>query len=172
MYNKITISGKICTGKSTLFHMLTSKLEWETFSTSKYFRTYAAEKGFSIGKAEEQNKVITQKVDYMVRDMLSSKEHLIAEGWMTGVMGYDVQDACKVLLTCPDTERFKRYSIRESVTIGQAKKEIMEREKNLLTTLYAIYGIDDILDPKRYNVVIDTSKHSLSEVLDLVLHEI
>jgi len=172
MYNKITISGRICTGKSTLFKHLGDKLQWETFSTSTYFRTYAAQKGYSIDKAEEQNKKITQKIDYMVRDMLESKSNLIAEGWMAGVMAYDVPDALKVLLVCPNTIRYRRYAQRESVTLGQARTKITEREENLLSTLSTIYGIDDILDPKRYNIVIDTEKSNPLEVLDEVLHEI
>jgi len=42
-YSKIVISGKICTGKSTLVHHLSEKLGWKTFSSGQYFRKYAQE---------------------------------------------------------------------------------------------------------------------------------
>lgn len=86
MYNTITISGKICTGKSTLFTMLAQTLQWETISSSQYFRQYAREHALDINKAEEQSNELTKKIDYMVRDRLKTGKHIIAEGWMAGVM--------------------------------------------------------------------------------------
>ena len=39
-YSKITISGKICTGKTTLLKRLQKKLNWTTFMTGQLFRDY------------------------------------------------------------------------------------------------------------------------------------
>jgi len=55
-YSKITISGKICTGKTTLFWDLQKKLNWPVFSTGQFFRDYARQHNLSLEKAEEQNK--------------------------------------------------------------------------------------------------------------------
>src|SRR3990167_10497728 len=122
-YNKISISGRICTGKSTLFGFLERELEWKIFSSSAYFRKYAKEKGLSIDKAEEQNNKLTKKIDYMVSDMLKNKTHLIAEGWMTGVMAGNEKDVLKILLTCPDPIRYQRYALREHVSLRQAERD-------------------------------------------------
>lgn len=172
MYNNITISGRICTGKSTLFSMLSQELQWETISSSQYFRNYARDHAFDLNKAEEQNSALTKKIDYMVRDKLRAGKHIIAEGWMAGVMAEKNKSVLKVLLTSSDEIRFKRFSEREHISFEAAKPKIHERESSLLKKLSDIYDINDIFDPNRYNIVIDTSAKTPHEVMQIVLHEI
>src|SRR3989344_1396712 len=126
---KITISGKICTGKTTLFRNLQKKLNWPVFSTSQYFRDLAGKQKLSLEKAEEQNEKTTKKVDLRVRDLLKSKGNLIAEGWMTGIMANDYPSILKVLLTCDNSVRIKRFSARDNINHEQAKKMVKDREK-------------------------------------------
>src|SRR3989338_11414533 len=109
-FSKITISGKICTGKTTLFWKLQKKLNWSTFSTGQYFRDYARRHNLSLEKAEEQNEKITKDVDSKVRHLLKRDKNIIAEGWMTGIMADNFRDILKILLICNDKERVRRFS--------------------------------------------------------------
>ena len=154
---KITISGKICTGKTTLFRNLQKKLNWPVFSTSQYFRDLAGKQKLSLEKAEEQNEKTTKKVDLRVRDLLKSKGNLIAEGWMTGIMANDYPCILKILLICDDKIRIKRFSIRENLDLKKAEKMIKDREENLLTKLSLIYKRNDFLDPKNYTLIVNTT---------------
>ena len=60
-YTKIAISGKICSGKSTLFNDLEEKLKWPVFQTGKYFREYAKKNKLTLENAGEQNDKLTKK---------------------------------------------------------------------------------------------------------------
>lgn len=170
-YNKITLSGKICTGKSTLFTSLEHLLGWETFSTGKYFREYAKQHNLSINSAQEQEETITKKIDYMVRAKLKKEKHLLVDAWMGGLMAEGVPDVLKVLLICDDPERVKRFAQRERVDIQDAQKEISEREYSLLEKLKKIYNRDDFFDSKQYNLVIDTTHLTAEDVFKMVLEQ-
>src|SRR3989344_3588117 len=89
-YSKIVISGKICTGKSTLVHHLREKLGWKTFSSGQYFRKYAQEHNLVLENAEEQNETITKQVDYLIREQLITEPHLIVDAWMGGIMAENI----------------------------------------------------------------------------------
>ena len=168
-YTKIAISGKICTGKSTLFNDLQKKLKWPIFQTGKYFREYVAKKHMTLEDAAEQNDKLTRKIDYMVRDRLHEKGHLIVDGWMSGIMANKLPDVLTVLLICDDDIRAVRFSERERISLDEAKKRVKERLENWVSKLKKIYNRDDFFDKKNYNLVIDTSHISSNRVLKIVL---
>ena len=53
-----------------------------------------------------------------------------------------------------------------------AKYQIKERENNVYGKLQSIYKRNDFLDPKNYNLVIDTTTKSPQEILTEVLLKI
>lgn len=170
-YTKITISGKICTGKSTLFTNLARKLKWKTFHTGDFFRDYVKKHGLILEKAEEQNEELTKKIDYQARDILKNKEnHYIFDGWMTGLMADHYPHVLRILLTCDDHIRATRFAKREKISIDEAKKAIKEREENLFNKLIAIYHRNDFVNPKNYNCVIDTTFLTSNEVFQKVFN--
>ncbi|OGK10389.1 hypothetical protein A2767_02500 [Candidatus Roizmanbacteria bacterium RIFCSPHIGHO2_01_FULL_35_10] len=171
-YSKITISGKICTGKTTLFWNLQKKLNWPVFSTSQYFRDLARFKKFSLEKAQEQNERTTKEVDFRVRDLLKTKGNLIAEGWMTGIMAEKLPRILKILLVCTDQKRIKRFSQREKISLTEAKKRITKREISLFDKLERIYNRRDFVNPKNYNLVVDTSELTPGQVLQTVVDKL
>lgn len=165
-YTKITISGRICTGKSTLFKNLEDKLHWKTFHTGQFFRDYVKKHGLVLERAEEQNDELTKKIDYGVRDMLEKKEgNCIFDGWMAGIMADNYPHVLRILLTCDDEVRADRFAKREKIFLEEAKKAIKEREENLFNKLSSIYHRNDFVDPKNYNCVIDTTSLHPSDVL-------
>lgn len=168
MYTKVTISGRICTGKTTLFWPLQKKLKWPTFSASQYFRDYSRTHGASLQKAEEQHPDLTREVDLRMKTLLSEQEHIILEGWMAGIMADQTPGVLRILLTCDDHERARRYAKRDSVSLDEAQEKIKEREASWTTKLSRIYGRSDFFDPENYNLIIDTTHRSLEETLALV----
>lgn len=181
MYTKVTISGRICTGKTTLFWALQKKLKWPTFSASQYFRDYSRTHGASLQKAEEQHPDLTREVDLRMKTLLreqarlpelrsgvSGQEHIILEGWMAGIMADQTPGVLRILLTCDDHERVERYAKRDRVSLDEAQEKIKEREASWTIKLSRIYGRSDFFDPENYNLVIDTTHRSLEETLALV----
>jgi len=168
-YSKITISGRICTGKTTLFWLLQKKLGWPTFSASQYFRDYARTHGVSLQKAEEQNPSLTRDVDFSMKVLLQKEAHVIIEGWMAGIMANKLPGVLRILLTCNDDERMKRLAKRDGVREAEARKKIIEREKSWIAKLVQIYKRGDFFDPQNYNLIIDTTNNAPQQTLNFVL---
>jgi predicted cytidylate kinase len=171
-YTKITVSGQICTGKTTLYKALGAKLGWPTFSTGQFFRDYAAKHQLSIESAAEQNATITKKIDYQVREMLKGEGKMVVEGWMAGVMAESTPGVLRVLLTCQNPVRYRRFADREQTTLVEAKKQVTERDTNWLAEIAKIYGRSDIFAPKHYDLVIDTTKFTPPQILRRVLEKL
>jgi len=173
-YNKITISGKICTGKSTLFQNLCHKLGWPTISTGQFFRDYVKDKDLSIEGAEEQNEKLTKEVDYQVRDKIRAPGKLIIDGWLSGMMAKGSPDVLKILLICKDDIRYRRFAKREKVTFLRARERVEERQKSWFAKIKKIHKIDStkLCDPKNYDLVIDTSYITPQAILRIVLKTI
>lgn len=169
-YNKITISGKICTGKSTLFRKLENELKWPTVETGKLFRQYAIQHGLNLEKAQEQNEELTKQVDLKVRNMLKNpKGHLLADSWLSGIMADSFPHVFRILLTSRDDIRFSRFAKREKIPLSEAKKRVNQRQKNWIDKVRKIYHREDFFDPKHYNLVIDTADLIPDEILKIVL---
>lgn len=171
-YSKITISGKICTGKTTLFKNLGKKLGWPIFMTGQLFRDHVKKNEFNLEQVEEQNEKLTKKIDYLVRDMIYAPGNLIVDGWMSGIMADNLKDVLKILLICKDNIRYKRFATREKIHFNQAKKRVEERQSNWFIKLKEIYKRNDFIDPKNYDLIIDTSNITSKTVLKKVLQKI
>ena len=170
-FSKITISGKICTGKTTLLKDLQNKLGWPVFLTGKYFRDYVDKKNLNLEKVDEQNKKLTKEVDFEVRDLLNKKGYLIVDGWMSGLMAKNLSDVLKVLLICDDYIRYQRFASREKINFDEAKRKVEERQNNWFKKIEKIHEIKsgEFIDPKNYNLIIDTTNISSDEVVKKVL---
>jgi len=169
MYDRATISGQICTGKTTLFWSLQKILGWPMFSASQFFRDRARTQNVSLQKAEEQNSNITKEIDFEMQSLLKKKHNILLEGWMAGIMADDIPGVLKVLLVCDEEKRIERFMQREQISREEAINKIREREGSWEKKLEKIYNRNDFWDPKHYDLVIDTTNKSPQEILDAVL---
>ncbi len=172
MYTKITISGKICTGKSSVFRELQQKLNWPIFSSGAYFREYAKSHNLVLNNAEEQTNKLTQKVDGMVKGMLIKPGNLLLDAWLGGILAGDAKNVLKILLVADDTVRYRRFAEREHVTYAQAKKEVQDRDSSWFEKVKKIYKRSDFFDKKNYTLVIDTSQKSINDIVLAILEKI
>ena len=139
--------------------------------TGKLFRKYVEKNKLNLEQVEEQNDEVTKKIDYQVRDKIYLPGNLIVDGWMSGIMANDLPDVLKVLLICKDDIRYQRFAEREKISINEAKKRVEERQSNWLNKLEKIYNRNDFIDPKNYDLIIDTSDISSQDVLQKVLNK-
>lgn len=170
-YSKITISGKICTGKSTLFNGLQKKLKWPIFITGQFFRDYAKKYRLNLDGAEEQNNKVTKEIDYKVKEMLNKEGNLIVDGWMSGIMADKLPGVLKILLVCKDDIRYKRFAKREKINFLDAKERVEKRQNSWFNKIKKIHKISKstLNNKKNYNLVIDTSHIIPQAVLKKVL---
>ncbi len=169
MFSKITISGKICTGKSSVFRELQKQLNWPTFSTGSYFREYAKTHHLELNNAEEQTDKLTREIDGKVKEMLHKPGHLLLDSWLAGIMAEGIPDVLKVLLITDDEIRYKRFAEREKVTILEASKEVHSRDSKWFEKVKKIHKREDFFDRKNYSLVIDTSHVSIKYVVSTIL---
>jgi len=170
-YSKITISGKICTGKTTLLKDLQKELNWPTFLTGKYFRNFVNKENLNLERVEEQNQKLTKEIDFKVRDLLHKNGNLIVDGWMSGIIAGNLPGILKILLVCEDDIRYQRFAKRENISIKEAKKRVDERQNNWFKKMEVIHKINskEFIDPKNYDLIIDSSNISSSDVLKKTL---
>jgi len=169
-YSNITISGKICTGKSTLRNLLVKKLSWKTFSTGELFRQYVKDNHLSLEQADEQNEYLTKKIDNQVRQILKTKKQQIVDSWMAGITAKGIPNVLKVLLICKDDIRYKRFAKREKLSFQKAKTMVDERLFNWAGKIKKIYHRDDFYDEKHFDLIIDTSYITPQAVLKKVFN--
>lgn len=172
MYTKITISGKICTGKSSVFRELQKKLKWPTFSTGAYFREYAKIHHLELNNAEEQTNKLTREVDGMVKEMLRKPGNLLLDSWLAGIMAGNSPDVLKVLLIADDRVRFERFAKRENVSFEEAKTEVTSRNSSWFEKVKKIHRREDFFDEKNYDMVIDTSALTVNHIVQSILSKL
>ena len=87
-------------------------------------------------------------------------------------MADNLKDVLKILLICKDNIRYKRFAAREKIDFDEAKKRVEERQNNWFTKLKTIYKRNDFIDPKNYDLIIDTSIITSQAILKKVLQKI
>jgi len=172
MYSKITISGKICTGKSSVFRKLQETLNWPTFSSGSYFREYAKSHKLILNNAEEQTDKLTHTVDGMVKEMLAKPGNLLLDAWLGGILAEGTKDVLKVLLVTNDDIRFKRFAGRENVSLNEAKKEVLLRDSSWFEKVKKIHKRSDFFNQENYTVVIDTSLKNVNQIVEEILEKL
>ena len=168
-FNKITISGGICTGKTTLYRALEKKLGWKTYSTGQFFRDYAKKHKLDLETGKEQSDEITKKIDYQVQKLLKEKKHIIVEGWLAGIMANKFPGILKVLLTCADEERVKRFACREDTSYPEASYRVHSRQQSWLKEIERIHNQKEVFNPKHYDLLIDTTELTPKQIQKRVL---
>jgi len=170
MYSKITISGKICAGKSSVFRELQKELNWPTFSSGSYFREYAKTHNLILNNAEEQTNKLTYEVDGKVREMLNNPGNLLLDAWLGGILAEGNPQVLRVLLVADDVIRFRRFAEREHLSLEESQKEVMLRDTSWFEKVKKIHGRSDFFDEKNYDVIIDTSLVTVEQVVSLILN--
>ncbi|MBI4100778.1 cytidylate kinase family protein [Candidatus Microgenomates bacterium] len=168
-YHAITISGLICSGKSSLFNALRQELNWKSYSASDFFRKWCQEHNVPLFAAELRPVELTKKIDQQMRHEIERDGNIIVEGWLAGFMTQGIPGVFKILLVCEDAERIKRFAQRENVSLDQAKAEISKREASLFAKWRKVYSRNDFFKPDFYDLAIDTTQLKPNEVLEKVL---
>jgi len=188
-YKNITISGKICTGTSTLTNQLKSKLGWKSWSGGEFFRDYTKKHNLKLEEANTRPEEISRKVDHGMRKRLKKEKGLILEAWLSGFVAQGVKDVLKVLLVCTDDLRVDRFVNRENLSVQEAVHLITKREEGNSQKWVRMYTDEwddwvvkndmadeddpiDFWDPRLYDLIIDTYSNSSEETLQKVLNKL
>lgn len=176
----ITISGRIGTGKTTLAKHLADALGWDMLEGGKVFRNLAKEMDFHISEKQKVPDKFDIAFEEGIKLILTNEKNHVLQSHLAGFVAQGIKDVYKILVICEDNEgedkqsiRIDRLMNRDLVSVGQARKEIKEREEEDLKKYRRLYANDDknwvYWDKKYYDLVVNTYSLSQKETLDFVL---
>jgi len=170
----VTISGTPGSGKSTVAELLKEKLDLPYVYAGLLFRKQADEFQMSLTEFSrycEQHDDVDRKLDAEQVKILE-KGNVILEGRLAGWLAYlNHIPAVKIMLDAAIDVRAQRIKKREQGSLVQQKKEMIERENSERLRYKTYYNID-LKDTSIYDLVVDTSKKTPEEIVELILSHI
>jgi predicted cytidylate kinase len=175
----ITISGLPGSGKSSTAKGVAQKLGYKHYSSGDLFRQIGQKHGLSVeetNKSAEQNlKTVDEEIDEALRQAGNDSDLVIdartAFHW--------IPESFKVLLKLDPymaAERTFAHIQSEgrvaqgAESVEQVYQKSQERTASEKKRYAKLYGLD-YTDESNFDLVVDTAKHNLSEVIDLILAE-
>jgi len=172
---RITISGMIGSGKTTVCRMLGDMLGYRTVISGLVFREMAKELGMSLeefGDLAEQDPKYDRLIDQRLLDVAKSEDNVILEGRLAGQMlrRNSIPAFC-IFLDAPLEVRVERVSGREGVDMRAAMDEMRSREASEVLRYRKFYDID-VTDRSIYDMVIDTGSLTPEQVVESIVSRI
>ncbi|HOI18936.1 MAG TPA: cytidylate kinase family protein [Candidatus Woesearchaeota archaeon] len=173
---KITISGKIGSGKSTIGKILAKKLSLKHYSTGEFMRQIAKDRGISLlelSKIAEKSDEIDKLLDQRQISIGQTQDDFLIDARLGF---YFIPDSIKVFLDVTTKEASKRiYSEKRADENNQSfedtLKNIKKRQESERKRYENYYGID-FTKKSNYDIWIDTTNKTIEQVVELVFTEI
>ena len=161
----VTIGGEVASGKTTLARELASRLGFRHISAGAIMREMAAEQGLSLiefSAYAESHPEVDREIDDRQKK-LASRGDCVVEGRLSA---YFTPADFKVWLTAELSERARRARVRgdREADIAAAIKVREASERKRYKKFYNI----DLSDMSVYDLVLDTTKLTIKEMVDRV----
>ncbi len=110
-----------------------------------------------------------KKIDYGYQKKMKNERFKIYESRLAGWLAKDMPEVFKVLCICDFEEAMKRVGTRDDQTKEEAADEASVRAEKLREKFKKLYNIDNFLDPKYFDIVVDSTNMTPKEVLQFVI---
>ncbi len=172
---KISLTGDLGSGKSTVSEILRKRFDAEIISVGKMQRKFAAEHGMNICEFNVYQQTHPE-FDTLLDTMISEYEN--AEGnfiFDSRLAWHFVPSAFSVYMKCGYEESAKRImeanrSDEKFASAEEAEQSIRRRRESERQRYMDFYGVD-ILDLNNYDIVVDTRFKTPEEVADEIEKE-
>ncbi|MFL2978025.1 MAG: cytidylate kinase [Candidatus Poseidoniales archaeon] len=169
---RITVSGLPGSGTSTLVRGICEALGWYALNGGDVFREEAASRGLSVADFSQLCKsdpAVDRELDSrLVEAMEDVNGPEIVESRLAGWWAYRNHfDCLRIWVEVELDERLDRVTMREGDDVRRREESLLreEADRQRYTELYGI----DILSMEPYDLVIDGTEPSATDVLQVVL---
>jgi len=152
----ITVSGLHGSGTSTQARRLAESLGLRYISAGLLFRRIAEERGLTLeelSRLAEESPELDRMIDERTKEE-ARRGGVVIDATLAGWMAEDAD--LKIFLTAPLEERVRRIARREGLSLEEAMRETLKRERSERERFKRYYGID-INDLSIYDVVLNTA---------------
>lgn len=170
MYRSIVLSGPVASGTTTAAKNLSQKLNLEYHSAGDFFRDYMLKHNIPLPNKEEIPDEVDKKVDAELTNLLASEKNVVVDGLYYGYFCRNMPHVLKVLITADEDERIKR-AINRTHTHKETPQDVIRRDKAHDAKFRKLYASEDFLDPKFFNLIIDSTHTSQEEVLKRIIEK-
>ena len=172
----ISIAGDLGSGKSTIAKRLAELLDYTYFSTGSLFRKLAAERGMDVLQLNilsETDKSIDKYVDDNLRAINDGNDlnYLLDSrmAWFFVPKSFKIYATVKPEIAAQRVLDDKtRFNEPKASDLQERVKSLLERQNVENRRYKDIYGVD-CRNLSNYDLVIDTSDHSVEELVDQIL---
>ncbi len=172
---RITISGPIGSGKTTVCNLLAKRISYRCVVSGNIFREMAKEHRMSLaefGALCEKDMRYDRLLDERMVEIAQDNPDIILEGRLVAYMlKKNSIPALKFFLTADPETRAKRVVEREGKDLEIALLEMREREESEAVRYRSYYGIN-IRSDDVYDVVIDTADKTPEQIVDIMVEKV
>jgi len=161
VYKSIVISGSIASGTTTAAKTLAEKLGLPYRSAGDVFREYALTHNIPLYAKEKIPDELEVKADKELTGL--AKKGAVIDSHYAGYFNRNNKEVLKVLLTADEEIRIKR-ALERTHTHTETEEEFKKREEGLDKKFRKLYANENHLDPKFFDLIIDTTHTEPEEV--------
>jgi len=174
----ITISGIPGSGKTTVGRMLAERLGYRFYSMGDLRGKMAMERGMTIDQLNElgnKEAWTDRDVDEYQKELGRKEDDFIVDGWMSW---HFIPHSFKVLLKVDPGQaaervfRHQRPDEDKKATVPALKGMLDSRVEQSSARYSKYYGIDDFLDSRHYDLVLDTNTITAEQVTAKILEAV
>lgn len=166
-YRSIVISGPVAAGSSTAAKALAEKLNLKYYSAGDFFRQYSIENKIPLPDKEKVPDNVEIKIDQEVIDLAKSPQKVVIDALYAGYFTRNMKHVLKILLAADEKVRVQR-AIDRVHTHRETEGDVKKRDKAHDLKFRKLYANENFLDPKFFDLKIDTTKTKPEEVIDKI----
>ena len=177
----ITITGTLGSGKSSTADRVAEKLGFRRFSSGDFMRKLAVEMGISLNELSikaQTDPEIDVKIDDEVKKA-GNEEKIVIDSRLAF---HWIPESFKIYLDLPPQiakerilNNLKENTLRKQSENSSSPEEIQTKiDARLLSEkkrYKELYGIENHTDKTNFDLVVDTNKNNLEQVVELVISE-
>lgn len=162
MYTSITLSGPVASGTTTAAKTLAGKLDLKYHSAGDFFRQYMIEHNIPLPEKVQIPDEVDRKIDEELTN-LADRGGVVIDGLYLGYLTRNMPHVLKVKLTAEEEVRIQRALDRVH-THKETAQDVRRRDQTHDIKFRKLYADENFLDPKFFDLVIDTTSTQPEEV--------